>query len=101
MQPTTITAAHVTAICDLSQGGLCSGKGSAIKPGTFCVQQLISRIFDDSSSDAPSCVNYAVRSFGIVLNDASWSSDQARANGLRKFAVAELGTADWTREQTH
>jgi hypothetical protein len=43
-------------------------------------------------NDKPSCVGSAVRDFKIGLNDSDWSSDQARAKGLRKLAIAQLGS---------
>jgi hypothetical protein len=45
-------------------------------------------------SDNPSCVHPAVRSFKIALNDSDWSSNSARAKGLRRIAVAQLGSEE-------
>jgi hypothetical protein len=42
--------------------------------------------------DEPKCVGYAVRRFKISLNDAEWSSNEARADGMRKIAIAQLGS---------
>lgn len=38
-------------------------------------------------------VHPAARAHSISLNDASWSSPRARAEGLREYALAQLGTA--------
>src|SRR5690606_36318053 len=59
-------------------------------------------------SDAPVCVGDTVRAFMIRLNDSRWSSKAARAAGMRKLAVAQLGSeridqqhfADIVAEQT-
>ena len=37
-------------------------------------------------------VGKAVRSFEIRLNDTYWPSDQDRTKGLRKLAIAQLGS---------
>ena len=43
--------------------------------------------------DEPTCVGAAVRRFKIRLNDSrAWPSDEARAKGLRRIAVAQLGS---------
>jgi uncharacterized membrane protein len=34
----------------------------------------------------------AVRAFKIRLNDSNWSSNEARARGLRSLAIAQLGS---------
>src|SRR6185312_2282467 len=38
------------------------------------------------------CVGAAVRSYKIALNDCHWSSNFARARGMRKLAIAQLGS---------
>jgi hypothetical protein len=40
------------------------------------------------------CVMPAAAKFAIRLNDARWSSEAGRANGLRELGLALLGTAD-------
>lgn len=40
----------------------------------------------------PICVGKAVRAFKIALNDSVWSSNEVRANGMRKIAIAQLGS---------
>ena len=44
--------------------------------------------------DSPSCVGNSVRNVKIDLNDQSWSSKKARAKGLRKLAIAQLGSRE-------
>lgn len=69
------------------------GGGSMDAPGAFCVQQAVSKAIGlPKLGDNPSCVGNAVTSFGIALNDREWYTDKARAKGMRRFAIAELGS---------
>src|SRR5690606_26021496 len=43
-------------------------------------------------SDDSKCVDPALREFVIALDGSSWSSPTARATGMRKLAVAQLGS---------
>lgn len=43
--------------------------------------------------DNPTCVAPELRRLKIRLNDARWSSPQARAQGMRRLALAQLGSA--------
>ena len=45
------------------------------------------------ASDNPPCVSQVLRRFKMRLNDCEWSSPEARAAGLRRLAVAQLGSA--------
>jgi hypothetical protein len=47
-----------------------------------------------SHSDDPGCVSPALRQLKIRLNDANWSSTMARADGLKRLALAQLGSKD-------
>lgn len=61
--------------------------------GRFCVQQAVSHATGMGFlSDQPECVGNVVRNFGISLNDQNWSSKRARSKGMRRFAIAELGS---------
>lgn len=42
--------------------------------------------------DDTKCVGWAVRYLVFHINNREWSSDEARAAGLRKLAVAQLGS---------
>jgi hypothetical protein len=44
-------------------------------------------------SDEPPCVSPAIRQLKIQLNDSAWSSDKARGAGMRRLALAQLGSA--------
>jgi hypothetical protein len=82
-------ARKVLAVVD---AGLVSGIGEA-KPGKMCVEAAVCYALGLPHGDDPACVSRPLRSLKIRLNDSSWSSDQARAKGLRRLAIAQLGSA--------
>ena len=82
-------AAKVLSVVD---AGLVKGVGVAI-PGQMCVEAAVCYALGLPHGDAPQCVSPALRSFKIKLNDANWSSEKARANGLRRLALVQLGSA--------
>ena len=71
--------------------GLCKGMGVP-SPGKMCVEAAVNYACGLPHSDNPSCVGAVVREFKIVLNDASWSSNQARGEGMLRIAIAQLGS---------
>jgi hypothetical protein len=71
--------------------GLCSGLGKP-EPGKMCVEAAVNYACGFEHGDEPSCVGAAVRRYKIQLNDANWSNDQARAEGMKRIAVAQLGS---------
>jgi hypothetical protein len=73
--------------------GLSSGLGIQ-KPGEFCVEAAVCFALDLPHGDDPGCVAPSLRFLKIRLNDSRWSSKQARAKGLRRLAVAQLGSKD-------
>lgn len=73
--------------------GLTRGMGSAV-PGSMCVEAAVCYALGEPHGDHPSCVHYTVRDFKVQLNDANWSSNQARAKGMRRVAVAQLGSLE-------
>lgn len=78
-------------INELLNHGLCHGLGKA-EPGKMCVEAVVCYAMGMPHGDDPSCVSPIVRSFKIMLNDSNWSSNIARANGLRRLAIAQLGS---------
>jgi hypothetical protein len=82
-------AAKVLEVVD---HGLTSGLGIA-EPGKFCVEAAVCYALGMPHSDRPTCVSPVLRTLKIALNDKAWSSPQARAKGLRRLAVAQLGSA--------
>ena len=87
-----ITTENIERLRGFLNAGLRSGIGS--KGNHVCVMAAIQKSFwpDADLSDRPSCVGYALREYGIAINDQSWSSDAARAAGMRDFAIAAIGS---------
>lgn len=78
-------------ILKLLRHGLVKGLGEPV-PGRMCVEAAVCYAFGLPHSDKPPCVGAAVRAFKIRLNDARWSSNKSRSDGLRRLAVAQLGS---------
>src|SRR5690242_14226039 len=72
------------------QRGLCAGVGE--RDGQMCIEAAICAALDLPHGDDPVCVHPAIRRFKIHLNDAAWSSPQARAAGLRRLGILQMGT---------
>ena len=64
------------------------------EPGKMCVEAAVCYALGLSHGDDPGCVSAPLRRLKIKLNDSAWSSDTARANGLRRLALAQLGSRD-------
>lgn len=104
-----ITAAVVTRILAVVDHGLCSGLGEPI-PGKMCVEAAVCYALSEPREgrptgiaalvhalnhphhDRPVCVAPLLRTVGIKLNDSPWSTNAARARGMRRLAIAQLGT---------
>ena len=91
MNKVEINEALVTKLIATIRPGLCSGVGSGAK-GDMCVMHAIQQTLGEGKGDQPSCVGEAVRRFDIKLNDAKWSSNEARAKGMMREAIAKLGS---------
>jgi hypothetical protein len=89
MEITEQIAATVLTVVD---AGLVSGMGEPV-PGQMCVEAAVCYAMGLPHSDNPTCVSPALRRFKIRLNDASWSSPAARAAGMRRLALVQLGSA--------
>jgi hypothetical protein len=87
-----VTLKQARKVLEVVDAGLCSGLGQP-KPGQMCVEAAVCYALGQPHGDNPKCVAPAVRSFKIALNDAAWSSNTARAKGMRRIAIAQLGTA--------
>jgi hypothetical protein len=88
-----ITSAHIAKIHALLDAGLVQGLGVP-EPGKMCVEAAICYALDLPHSDDPGCVHPALRQLKIRLNDGIWSSNKARADGMRRLAIAQLGSKD-------
>ena len=58
----------------------------------MCVEAAVNYALGNDHGDNPSCVGAAVRAFKIRLNDARWPTDKDRTEGMRKLAIAQLGS---------
>ena len=88
-----ITATLAKKVLKTIDAGLVSGLGRP-QPGQMCVMAAINYAMGAEHGDKPTCVGSAVRAYDIRLNDAPWSSKAARASGMRREAIAKLGSAD-------
>jgi hypothetical protein len=88
-----ITSQIVSKVLETVDAGLVSGLGIP-KPGSMCVEAAVCYALGLPHGDDPQCVAPSVRALKIRLNDSNWSSSFARAHGLRKLAVLQLGTKD-------
>lgn len=86
-----VTLEQARRVVEVVDAGLCSGKGVPV-PGQMCVEAAVCYALGEDHSDKPSCVGKSVRDFKISINDRNWSSNEARAKGLRRIAVAQLGS---------
>lgn len=86
-----ITKELAAKVLNVVDQGLVSGMGEPV-PGQMCVEAAVCYAMGLPHSDQPTCVGEAVRRFKISLNDARWPSDEARTKGMRKLAVAQLGS---------
>ena len=89
MEITRDLAAKVLQVVD---AGLSKGLGTPA-PGRMCVEAAVCYAMGLPHGDEPSCVAPVLCSLKIALNDKPWSSPQARASGLRRLAIAQLGSA--------
>lgn len=88
-----ITLDQARRVLEVVDAGLSDGIGKPV-PGQMCVEAAVCYALGQPHSDEPPCVNDAVRRFKIRLNDSPWSSNEARAAGMRRLAIAQLGTND-------
>jgi hypothetical protein len=87
-----ITEEIATKVLATVDAGLSSGLGKP-KPGEMCIEAAVCYALEEPHSDEPTCVSKALRAFKIRLNDSDWSNRHARAIGLRRLALAQLGSA--------
>ncbi len=79
-------------VLETVDAGLVQGMGKPI-PGKMCVEAAVCYAMGLPHSDEPTCVSPAIRQLKIKLNDSNWSSNEARAKGMRRLALAQLGSA--------
>ena len=88
MEITREIAAKVLEVVD---AGLVSGVGNPV-PGQMCVEAAVCYAMGLPHGDDPYTVSTVLRALKIRLNDSTWSSARSRATGLRRLAVAQLGS---------
>lgn len=87
-----ITLAFVKKVLSIVDAGLVSGLGEQ-KPGKMCVEAAVAFAAGEEHNDNPACVHPDLADIKINLNDYNgWPSDKARAEGLRRLAIAQLGS---------
>ncbi len=86
-----VNEASAAKVLELVDAGLVQGLGQP-RPGEMCVEAAVCFALGLPHDDDPQCVARALREVMVRLNDADWPSDAARAKGLRKLAVAQLGS---------
>lgn len=91
MSAEKITAEDVTKVLKVVDKGLTEGMGEP-KAGFMCVEAAVCYAFGEEHSDEPKCVNPVIRNKKISINDSDWSSKKARARGMRRIAIAQLGS---------
>lgn len=87
-----ITRDDAKKVLEIVDQGLCQGAGTSATPGQVCVEQAVTMALGLPFSDDPKCVGRAVRLFKMELNDSNWSSNAARAKGMKRLAIAQLGS---------
>jgi hypothetical protein len=88
----TINEKVVKNLIKTIKPGLSCGLGKP-KPGQMCVEAAVCYAMGMDHNDQPECVAPAVRDAKIALNDMKdWPSKKARAQGLLKVAIAQLGS---------
>lgn len=86
-----LTKAKARKVLQVVDAGLVSGLGKA-EPGQMCVMAALNYALGFDHGDKVECVHPIVRRLDIALNDSSWSSKKARAKGMRREAIAKLGS---------
>src|SRR5690349_21116859 len=94
-KPTIVTLPNVTSFNmdtynAIFARGLCRGVGE--RGSQMCVEAALCEALGLPHGDDPKCVAQSVRAYKIALNDKQWSSPEARAKGLYKLGLAQLGS---------
>ena len=87
-----ITREIAIKVRDTVNAGLVKGVGVQV-PGQMCVEAAVCYAMGLPHGDEPPCVSPVIRRLKIQLNDSAWSSDKVRGSGMRRLALAQLGSA--------
>lgn len=89
----------VKRVIALANQGFVSGLGND-EPGMMCVEAAVSYAMGADTDDGPTCVAPVLRSYKISLNDQiGWDDDMSRGKGLKRIAIAQLGTNKKFRDE--
>ena len=87
-----INKAFAATVLSVIDKGLVYGLGDPV-PGKMCVEAAVAFASGENHNDHPSCVDNWLADEKIELNDSSdWSGDKGRTKGLRRVAIAQLGS---------
>ena len=86
-----------TKLREIFDRGLSHGLGRL--DSSMCIEAAIAISCGEGFSDRPKCVHTVDRGFAVQINDAKWSSPQARAEALWPLALAQLDTAGKDRSK--
>lgn len=75
-----LTKRDARRVLKVVDAGLVHGLGKP-EPGHMCVEAAICYALGYEHSDRPKCVAECIRGYKIRINDARWSSDEARTKG--------------------
>jgi len=89
---TEVTLEQARRVLEVIDCGLVSGLGNP-ELGEMCVEAAVCFAFGEPHSAYPKCVHENLADLKVELNDARWSNNEARTAGMRRLAIAQLGTA--------
>jgi hypothetical protein len=87
-----INEALAKRILEVIDVGLDHDIGDEPVPGKICAEAAVCYALGQPHGDDPVCVAPSLRALVIITNDAAWSTKTARAAGLRRLALAQLGS---------
>lgn len=98
--PFNITKADAACVLSIVDRGLVDGMGRP-EPGQMCVEAAVAYAMGEQHHDHPACVDEDLTSIKVKMNDAAiWDrDDDLRAAGLRRLAIAQLGSKDRFNEE--
>lgn len=96
--PHVITREIARRVLETIDAGLIGGMGEPI-PGQMCVEAAVCFALGMEHSDDPKCVAPSLRALKISLNDIDWPNEQARAKGLRRLGLIQLGSLGTVNEK--
>jgi hypothetical protein len=77
---------------DLETLVLKHGAHSTRKDG-MCAEEAVAALAGLGHTDSPACASRVIAACMRRINDAGWSSDEARTAGLKRWLVPQIGTA--------